>query len=79
MGAALIGFGFSSLLAWRETEWIKVKIIVQVEMVWLTVAVVALFWMAFTLLPPIMIWVNIGLMLVFLIAFIWFYWRQEKG
>ena len=79
LGAALIGFGVASLLAWRETEWVKVKIIVQMEIVWLTIAVVAQFWAAFTLFPPIVIWVNIGLMIVFLVAFIWFYWRQEKG
>ncbi len=79
LGAAFIGFGMASLLCWRETEWTKVKITVQMEITWLIVAIVAQFWIVFTLGLPIMGWVNVVIMLVFCIAFSWFYYRQEMG
>jgi hypothetical protein len=83
LGAAFIGFGMASLLCWRETEWSKVKIIVQMEITWLIIGTVAQFWAVFTMfpsiIPPFIVWVNIVIMLVFCIAFSWFYYRQEMG
>ena len=78
MGAAIFGFGISSLLGWRETEWIKVKIIVQVEIVWLTVGIIMLFIGAFMYFPPIFIWFIIAIFIAALIAFCLCYYLQEK-
>jgi hypothetical protein len=77
LGAAFIGIALSSLLAWRETEWIKVKIIVQMEIAWLAIGLNFNLWIAFTYFPPIIIWLHIIIFLVFLIAFSWFYYIQE--
>lgn len=78
LGAALTGFAVSSLLAWRETDWIKVKLIVQVEMAWLVLGNVMLFISAFVFFPPIFIWFVIALFLAFLIAFAYLYYIQER-
>ena len=78
LGAAMIGFAMSSLLAWRETDWLKVKIIVQMEMVWLALGTIMLFISAFIYFPSIFIWFVIALFLAFLIAFAFFYYIQEK-
>lgn len=78
LGAAMIGFAMSSLLAWRETDWLKVKIIVQMEMVWLALGTIMLFISAFSYYTPIFIWVVIAIFLAFLIAFAYFYYLQEK-
>ena len=78
LGAALTGFAVSSLLAWRETDWIKVKLIVQVEMAWLVLGNVMLFISAFVFFPPISIWFVIALFLAFLIAFAYLYYIQER-
>lgn len=78
LGAAMTGFAISSLLAWRETDWLKVKIIVQMEMVWLVLGTVMLFISAFIFFPPIFIWFIIALFLAFVIAFAYFYYIQEK-
>jgi len=77
LGASFIGLALSSLLAWRETEWIKVKIIVQMEIAWLALGVIVNLWVAFSLFPPIIIWVHIIIFFMFLIAFSWFYYIQE--
>ena len=77
LGATFIGFALSSLLAWRETEWIKVKLIVQMEIGWLVIGLNFNLWIAFTYFPPIIIWLHIFVFLVFLIAFSWFYYIHE--
>jgi uncharacterized membrane protein YagU involved in acid resistance len=77
LGAAFIGFALSSLLAWRETEWIKVKLIVQMEIGWLAIGLNLNLWIAFTYFPPIIIWLHIIIFVVFLIAFSWFYYIHE--
>jgi hypothetical protein len=81
LGAAFIGFAASSLLAWRETEWIKVKIIVQMEIVWCAIGGITLFVSLFV--PsfealPLFTWVTIILLFFFLIVFIWFYFQHER-
>jgi hypothetical protein len=81
LGAALIGFAATSLLAWRETEWIKVKIIVQMEIVWCAIGsivlIVSLFIPAFLFLP-FFTWIIIVILLFFLIVFTWYYFQHER-
>lgn len=81
LGAVFIGLAMASLLCWRETEWKKVKIVVQLEMIWLIIGTIVQFWGAFFAnpRPPIIIWLNVVVMLFFCIAFSWFYYRQEMG
>lgn len=78
LGAALIGFSASSLLAWRETEWMKVKLIVQMEIVWCAVGAVVLLVSVFFFPLPFFTWLFIILLLFFFIVFVWFYFLQEK-
>ncbi|GAG95524.1 unnamed protein product, partial [marine sediment metagenome] len=35
LGSVFLGLAVASLLAWRETKWHHVKIIVQMEITWL--------------------------------------------
>lgn len=77
-GAALGGFAVSSLLAWRETEWIRVKIVVQVELAWISAGIVAMIMNIFLDSPSGIIYLYLAIFIVFLGAFIWFYYQQEK-
>jgi len=81
LGGALIGFSASSLLAWRETQWLKVKLVVQMEIVWCAIGSIVLlvtfFIPSFNL--PIFTWVNIIIFLFFLVVFTWYYFQQERG
>ena len=79
LGAAILGFAIGSLLAWRETEWQKVKIIVLVELTWLGVGLVTSVICAFIFYPSWVIWVIIGLFALFLVAFGYFYYLHESG
>lgn len=78
LGAALIGFGATSLLAWRETEWIKVKLVVQMEIVWCAIASVILLVSVFFFPLPLFTWINISIFIFFLIVFTRYYFQQEK-
>jgi len=50
LGAAFIAIGCTSILSFLETSWDKVKIIVQLELIWLVFGPLAAFW---TLLGPV--------------------------
>lgn len=78
LGAALIGFAATSLLAWRETEWAKVKIIVQMEIVWCAIGSIVLLVCVFLFPLPFFTWINIIILIFFLIVFSWYYFTHEK-
>ena len=78
LGAALIGFAATSLLAWRETEWAKVKIIVQMEIVWCAIGSIVCLVCVFLFPLPFFTWINIIILIFFLIVFSWYYFTHEK-
>ena len=79
LGAVFLGMAVASLLAWRETKWAHVKIIVQMEMVWLAIGAVVQIWAAFAYEVPIIIWFQAAISIFFLVAFIWCYYDQEMA
>jgi len=80
LGAVFLGFAVASLLSWRETKWESVKIIVQMEITWLAIGSAVHIWAIFTdPLLPFMIFLQTAILLVFLVAFIYFYYDQEMA
>jgi len=77
LGALFIGLAVASLLAWRETKWAHVKIIVQMEIVWLVIGTVVQMWAAFLYPVLIIMWFQAAIFVFFLVAFSWFYYDQE--
>lgn len=79
LGAVFLGLAGGSLLAWRETRWERVKIVVQIEIVWLIIGTVVLFFAVFNfdLIYLFIIWLQIAILIFFLVAFVWFYYDQE--
>ena len=53
-GGALLGYACASFLAWQQTEWEKVKIVVIMEIVWHMLGVYIFFWWNYG------IWTNPG-------------------
>jgi uncharacterized protein YjeT (DUF2065 family) len=75
VGAAILGFGTSSWLAYKETAWEKVKIVVQMEIVWTILGTLVMLWgLIFAGLPAIG-WVNAVILGAFAVAFGVFYFR----
>jgi hypothetical protein len=73
LGAALLGFATSSILAYRETAWEKVIIVVRMEIVWLALAVLVMLYAMLVAGMPAVGWLNTGLLAAFLVAFSVFY------
>lgn len=77
IGAASLALGGSSLLAYRSKDWEKAKLFVQMELIWLISAIVAMVWWLVDS-GPIAGWWIFGMFAAFMIAFIYFYILQEK-
>jgi hypothetical protein len=75
VGAAILGYTASSWWAYKETSWEKVKIVVQMEIVWTILATLVILWgLIFAGLPAVE-WVNAIIMACFAAAFSFFYSR----
>ena len=77
LGAVFLGLAAGSLLSWRETKWESVKIVVQMEIVWLAIGLAVHIWAILTQEFILIIWFQVVLLAIFLGAFIWFYYDQE--
>ena len=75
-GAAIIGYAFSSWLAYRETQWEKVKITVLMEIVWTTLFVIVLIYGMLSGQLPLLNWANVVIVGGFGIAFAMYYFRK---
>jgi hypothetical protein len=75
VGAALLGFAASSFLAYRQTIWEKVKIVVQMEIVWCILGTIVTLWgLAFEGLP-VGDWMTVLILGAFAVAFAALYYR----
>jgi len=77
VGAALIAFAASSWFAYRETVWERVKIVVQMEIVWTILGVLATLWGLMFEGLPTADWMNVVILGAFAVAFIFFYSRRR--
>ena len=78
LGAALLGFGVSSWLAFKNQLWESVKIVVVMEIVWCGLGTVVMLWGMFTQGLPTIGWLNTVLMAFFTVAFGFFLIREKS-
>ena len=76
VGAAILGFGASSWLAYKETAWEKVEIVVQMEIVWPVLATLVILWGLLFAGVPAFGWLYAVMMAGFAAAFSFFYFRK---
>jgi len=69
LGAALLGFGVSSWLAFKNQLWESVKIVVVMEIVWCGLGTLVMLWGMFTQGLPAIGWLNTVLMAFFTVTF----------
>ena len=77
LGAALVAFAASSWFAYRATVWERVKIVVQMEIVWTILGVLATLWGLMFEGLPTADWMNVLILGAFAVAFIFFYSRRR--
>jgi len=79
VGAALVGISISSLLAFKNPSWDKVRITVIMEICWTVIAALTMLWgMLFADLPA-MGWMNTGFMIIFAVFFSMFYFKEKNS
>ena len=69
LGATQLGFSVSSWLAYKETLWEKVKIVVQMEVVWSILGTLASAYGVIFGGFPFVYWTNVVIMAAFAVAF----------
>jgi len=83
-GGALLTFASASFIAWQQTEWEKVKIVVIMNIVWNVLGAYIFYMITFValiffgILAHPMKWIHLILFFGFLAAFIFFYIQHEK-
>ncbi|MFX1237174.1 MAG: hypothetical protein ACFFAS_19820 [Promethearchaeota archaeon] len=81
LGAAFIGFGFASILAWKRVEWVKVQIVVEMEMAWLTIVIIVMI-VGYFQPPngvPVIIWMYAIVLMAFDFGFFYTYYMYRKS
>jgi hypothetical protein len=73
LGAAFLGYATSSILAYRETDWEKVILVVRMEIVWTALATLIWLWAVIFAGAPAIGWLYAALMALFCAAFSLFY------
>lgn len=77
IGAAICGFAASSWWAAHETEWDRVKIVVEMEIVWTVLATLVYLYAILAMSYPPLAWVGAVIMALFAIAFGYFYTQES--
>jgi hypothetical protein len=73
VGAAICSFAASSWWAAHETEWERVRIVVEMEIIWTVLAGLVFAYAIIALGYPLLVWVGTVMMALFAIAFGYFY------
>ena len=76
IGAAVLGFGVSSWLAYKDGIWAHVKLITQLEIIWTILATLVMLWGMIIEGLPAFGWVNTVIFAVFAVAFSVLYTKQ---
>lgn len=76
IGAAILSFAVSSWLAYKETSWDSVRIVVQMEIVWTALGTLVTLWALLFAGLPVFGWVNAVILAGFGVAFGYFYARK---
>ena len=77
LGAMLVALGVSSWMGYRATTWSEVRIVVAQEIVFTFLGTLASLYEAIGPGAPTLIWLNIAVMGVFCILWIYFYTRAN--
>lgn len=77
-GALFLSLGVSSVLGYRAHNWEVARPIVVMEIAFTVLAALIGLYYAVFAMAPSFIWIPIALWVVFAIAWIYFFWREES-
>jgi hypothetical protein len=78
-GAALVAIAFTSLAGFRVKEWVRVKIVVEMELVHTVLGMIVGLYVAFNTTYPMFVWIYTGIMALFFVLFLVSYYQNRKA
>ncbi|MBY8998920.1 MAG: hypothetical protein KGD60_14430, partial [Candidatus Thorarchaeota archaeon] len=66
-----------ALLAYRAASWEKVELFVIMQILWNILGLIAMLWNYFTMALPVAVWLIIGLLAIFLVFYIFVYYKAK--
>jgi hypothetical protein len=79
LGAVLLALGVSSWLGYKATSWSEVRIVVLQEIAFTLLGAIASLYEAIVPGAPTLIWLNIAVMGIFCILWVYFYRRDSHS
>lgn len=79
LGAAILGYGLTSVLGAMAYSWEHVRIVIQGEMLWTLVAAAINLWFLVDGTLPTAFWAYFGLLAFFFLGFGYCYWQEETA
>lgn len=80
LGAVMIAFTIGSLLCLMTKEWVRVKVVVEMNLIWSVLAAIVITYHFF--FPPIYninAWINVGIFLLLFFLFLISYIREVRS
>lgn len=78
LGATFLGIGGVSLYIYKFPHWAKAEIAIILDLPWILLAIIVMISGQFLLDLPLINWMHTIIMLIFFIAFLYFYFTERK-
>jgi O-antigen/teichoic acid export membrane protein len=78
LGAALLMMAVGSFMGYRATSWEQVELYVTIQIVWNLLGTISLLWSYATMTLPVAGWINIGVLVLFLLLFGYVYYQAKQ-
>lgn len=79
VGMATLMMAIGSFMAYRKTTWSEIEIYVVMELIFNILGVIGMVWNALTMTLPIVVWLLVGLLLLFSVLYLYVFFTARKA
>ncbi|MDH4215126.1 MAG: hypothetical protein ACFFCT_09170 [Candidatus Odinarchaeota archaeon] len=79
VGMATLMMAIGSFMAYRKTTWNEIEIYVVMELIFNILGVIGMIWNALTMTLPIVVWLLVGLLLLFSVLYLYVFFTARKA
>ena len=77
-GAAILAIGLATIFAFQAKTWSEVRIFAMFMFLWCLLGSIAAIWAFFTMTLPVVVWINIVILLIVLVMFLYSFMLERK-
>lgn len=78
LGAAFIMMAVGGIMGYRATSWEQVELFVTIEIVWNLLGIIGMIWNYATMTLPVAGWLMTGLLVIFLLLYVYVYYNAKQ-